>query len=69
MRAHAENRFIKKFVSGNARKKTKEVLYEDIKKRAYEIFLSKGGTNGHDVDDWMEAEREIMKSNRKTGSR
>jgi hypothetical protein len=30
--------------------------------RAYEIFLSRGATNGHALDDWLQAERELMGS-------
>ena len=32
---------------------------EEIARRAYEIFLTRGGEHGHDVEDWLEAEREI----------
>lgn len=32
-----------------------------IAKRAYEFFASSGFTNGHDVDDWLKAERELLK--------
>lgn len=32
---------------------------EEIARRAYEIFLSRGGGHGHDFDDWLEAEREV----------
>ena len=30
-----------------------------IRARAYEIYLERGGQPGHDVDDWIQAEREI----------
>ncbi len=33
--------------------------YEDVARRAYELFLSRGGQHGADVDDWLEAERQI----------
>ena len=32
---------------------------ERIARRAYEIYRSRGGTNGRAVDDWLQAEREI----------
>ena len=32
---------------------------EEIARRAYEIFLTRGGEQGHDVDDWLQAEREL----------
>lgn len=32
---------------------------EAIRKRAYEVFLGRGGAPGHEVDDWLQAEREL----------
>ena len=32
---------------------------EEIAHRAYEIYLSRGGAPGADVDDWLQAEREL----------
>jgi hypothetical protein len=32
---------------------------EDIARRAYELFLSRDGQHGRDVDDWLEAERQL----------
>ena len=31
----------------------------DIARRAYELYLARGGEHGHDVDDWLQAEREL----------
>ena len=28
--------------------------------RAYELFLARGGEHGRDIDDWLEAEREVL---------
>jgi hypothetical protein len=30
-----------------------------IARRAYEIFLARGAEHGHDLDDWLQAEREV----------
>jgi hypothetical protein len=39
------------------------VLLEDrIRERAYQIYLAKDGQAGSDMDDWLEAEREILAS-------
>ncbi len=35
-------------------------LHERIARRAYEIFLERGGTPGHEVEDWVRAESEIL---------
>jgi hypothetical protein len=32
---------------------------ESIRGRAYEICLERGGEPGHDLDDWLQAEREL----------
>jgi len=32
---------------------------ERIALRAYEVFLERGGLHGHDVEDWIETERQI----------
>jgi Protein of unknown function (DUF2934) len=31
----------------------------DIARRAYDLYLARGCEAGHDVDDWMQAEREL----------
>jgi HSP20 family molecular chaperone IbpA len=33
---------------------------ERIRTRAYELFLKRGGAEGRDLDDWLQAERETM---------
>ncbi len=33
---------------------------EQIRKRAYEIYLQRGCQHGHDRDDWLQAEYELM---------
>ncbi len=30
-----------------------------VAKRAYEIYQNRGGTHGADLDDWLEAERQL----------
>jgi len=34
----------------------------DIARRAYDLYLGRGCEHGHDVDDWMQAERELRAS-------
>ncbi len=31
----------------------------EIARRAYEIFLGRGGNDGHDLEDWLQAEAEL----------
>ena len=33
---------------------------EEIELRAYQIYVERGGADGHDVDDWLQAERELL---------
>jgi hypothetical protein len=33
--------------------------HDEIARRAFEIFLSRGGSHGHDMDDWLKAELEV----------
>jgi hypothetical protein len=39
--------------------KFSSVRHDEISKRAYELFKQRGGTNGHDCDDWFQTEREL----------
>lgn len=34
-------------------------LAERIRQRAYEIYLARGNDNGNEIDDWLEAERQL----------
>jgi len=33
--------------------------HDEIKRRAYEIYLERGGLPGQELEDWFQAEREI----------
>ena len=35
-------------------------LEEEIRGRAYQIHLERGGQPGHEIDDWLQAEYELM---------
>jgi hypothetical protein len=51
--ATAENRPLRTSV----RKRT--VTEDEVARRAYGLYLERGGGDGHDVDDWAQAEREL----------
>jgi hypothetical protein len=34
--------------------------FDDVARRAYELFLARGREHGRDLDDWLEAERQVM---------
>ena len=33
--------------------------FEDIARRSYAIYLARGAEDGHDVEDWIQAEQEL----------
>jgi hypothetical protein len=33
--------------------------HETVALRAYELYLARGATDGHELDDWLAAEREL----------
>lgn len=33
--------------------------HDDIARRAFELFLARGGEHGHAEEDWLVAEREL----------
>jgi hypothetical protein len=39
---------------------------EEIQRRAYELFLARGGVHGNDWVDWFTAERELIGSHLRT---
>ena len=32
---------------------------QEIRRRAYEIYLERGAQPGHELEDWLQAEREL----------
>jgi hypothetical protein len=42
-------------------------LQERIRRRAHEIYLERGGQDGSELDDWLQAEQEIKSSESATG--
>jgi hypothetical protein len=36
-----------------------EPTSDEIARRAYEIYLERGPASGNDVEDWLQAEREL----------
>jgi len=39
---------------------TLELTEEIIRMRAYELFEQRGYQHGHDLEDWLQAEAEVM---------
>ena len=41
-------------------------LQEQIHRRAYELYEQRGRDDGHELDDWLQAESEVTKQKAKT---
>jgi Protein of unknown function (DUF2934) len=54
-RAQRKTKTIKLVIAEHHRVITKD----DVARRAYELFLARGRAKGHDVEDWLEAERQL----------
>ena len=37
---------------------------KQIEARAYELYLQRGCENGHDVEDWLTAEKEVKRNDK-----
>jgi Protein of unknown function (DUF2934) len=37
----------------------------DIELRAYQLYLGRGASHGHDLDDWLQAERQVLEALKK----
>ncbi len=33
----------------------------EVQRRAYELFVKRGGAHGRDLEDWLEAERQLRR--------
>ena len=44
------------------------MTHSDIARRAYELYEGRGGEHGHDLDDWLQAERELQDALKSTAA-
>jgi hypothetical protein len=57
------NRKNKRKASEKAPEVRGEALQEAITRRAYELYLARGRSDGSDMDDWLQAEIELCGGN------
>ena len=50
--------------SPKARVDATPITEHDIACRAYDLYLARGREPGHQLDDWLQAERELRSSSR-----
>ena len=41
--------------------------HEEVELRAYQIYVERGGAHGNDLEDWLQAEAELIEKYGKTG--
>ena len=44
-------------------------MEERIRQRAHEIYLQRGGEDGSELDDWLQAEQELLGTEGQTDTR
>ena len=54
---------------GKAPRSKSHPTHEEIELRAYQKYVQRGGGHGRDVEDWLEAERELLKKYKKSRAR
>jgi hypothetical protein len=48
---------------------TAAVNRDRIESRAYELYMARGGQHGRALEDWLEAEQELLQATRRTRDR
>jgi hypothetical protein len=44
-------------------------LEERIRRRAYDLYVERGNQSGSELDDWFQAEEEILRATEQTSAR
>jgi hypothetical protein len=52
---------IKRIIFGKGPSASRMPSQGEIERRAYQIFLERGGTDGHAEEDWLQAEYELQR--------
>lgn len=52
---------MKRIIFGKGASASRGPSQSEIERRAYEIFLERGGTDGHAEEDWFQAEAELRR--------
>jgi len=47
--------------AGKYEKASPSELRDQIAKKAYELYLARGRKDGHDLEDWLQAERLLLR--------
>ena len=52
---------MKRIIFGKRASASRGPSQDEIERRAYQIFLERGGIDGHAEDDWLQAEYELRR--------
>jgi hypothetical protein len=52
---------MKRIIFGKRAPTSRAPSQEEIERRAYQIFLKRGGIDGHAEEDWLQAEYELRR--------
>jgi hypothetical protein len=52
------------YLGFDPRKTIDPILEHEIRLRAYDFYCGRGKKDGHALDDWLRAEREILRAKR-----
>ena len=48
--------------SKSLQNRSRQATDRDIARRAHDLYLTRGREHGHDVEDWLQAERELRET-------
>ncbi len=51
------------FVTNQTEPKQRPVSEDTVRLRAYHLYLQRGAAPGNELDDWLQAERELRQAN------
>jgi len=52
---------MRRIIFGKSASTARGPSQDDIERRAYQIFLERGGADGHAEEDWLQAEYELRR--------
>jgi Protein of unknown function (DUF2934) len=59
-------KMVRHIFSSDRSTSTEGLSREKIAQRAYELYLARGGAHGSELEDWLQAERELHEQNKST---
>jgi hypothetical protein len=48
--------------AGRTKERVAETLEEQVRQRAYELYVTRGDEAGSELDDWLQAEEEVLRA-------